>query len=221
MRRLLLCCCLLASLAGCEEDKSANALKNTGGVVSREDDRTTLKYFQTKETDAKLKRMNFQLAGTFIRIGHIELNDCDVSDRGIEELTRIKNLEILHIIKCPNIANKSMMLLPQNPDLVDLVILHTRADDDAYEGIDELQKLESLQISGIAAKTLNQISRLKSLERMVLIDSKINESGARALGRMVNLKTLSFHRCEMRENIETQVRRSLPQTRIVIHRDAK
>ncbi len=222
MRRyLLLVLLLLLPLVGCEEDKSAMALKNTGGVVSRVDNRTTLTYVQLKDTDTKLKRMNFQLGGTFIRIGHMEFNACDASDRGIEELTRIKDLEVLHIIECPHMTNESMKLLWQNPKLQDLVVLHTQADDSGFGGLGKLQNLVTVQISGIAEKTLYQLSLLKNLERLSVIDSKINEAGARSLIRTRNLRVLDFYRCEMSENVEQQIRKGLPQTRITIDRKAR
>ncbi len=220
-RVLLLLLLSVLTLAGCQEDKSAMALKNLGGVVSREDDRTTVRYVHTKDTDTKLKRLNFQIAGTFIRISHIELNACDASDRSIEQLTRIKDLEVLHILQCPHLTNVSMKLLGQNLKLQELVILHTHADDHGFEDLAKLSQLRTLEISGIGDNTLNAISQLKNLERLSLVDSKINESGARSLGRMPNLRVLDFYRCEMRENIEQQVRHGLPQTRITIHRNSK
>lgn len=219
MRRfLLLAAVVLLPLTGCEEDKSAMALKNTGGVVSRVDNRTTLTYAHMKDCDKKLKRMNFQLGGTFIRIGHLELNTCDASDLGIKELTRITDLEVLHIIECPHMTNESMKLLWQNPKLVDLVVTHTQADDSGFSGLHNLQNLKTLQIGGIADKALFQIGQLKNLERLTIVDSKINEAGARSLSRMQNLRVLDFYRCEMSENVEQQVRKGLPQTRITIDR---
>lgn len=217
-RRVFLSLVSTGLILGCEEENPEMALKSTGAVVSRVDGRTMLHFEHLTETDLRLKRINFQLGVSFVRIGAINFDDSDATDRGIESLDQISDLEVLHIRNCRNVTNRSMKFLAQNPKLIELTVVETRCTDDGFAPIASLTNLERLEISGVGEKTLSHIGRLRNLDRLTLIDSKINEAGARSLGRVTSLRVLEFYRCTMKDTTEYQVRRALPQCRISIIR---
>jgi len=206
----------LSGLVGCEQD-ARQLLGWTQAVIDESGGRLTLKFVSMRETDIKLKRLDFQLGGTPIDIDGMIFTESDVTDRGLAFLGKVSSLSVLHFSNCSRVTDRGFASVVHNTDLEELSIVNTRCSDQGMAMVSKLSNLRRFSVSGLGDTGLAHISKLPRLRELTLIDCTINEAGVRALSRLPGLDTLELYRCQMLDSIEVAVKRGLPGCRIVVN----
>lgn len=199
---------------GCESDFEA-IYEQLGIEVEKRGDKVWFKFVSTRETDIKLRRMDFQLGGLPVKVDALIFTESDVTDRGLGNCTKLTELEALHFNQCPRVSNRGFKKLLHNRQLRELSVVGTRVNDDGMALFSDFSDLRKLSVGGIGDRGLAHISKLSYLQQLTLVDCRINEPGANSIARLRRLRTLELYRCEMQGSTRVELKRLLPGTRIV------
>lgn len=199
---------------GCQTDFEP-VYEQLGIEVEQRRDKTAFQFISMRETDIKLRRMDFQLGGMPVKVDSLIFTESDVTDRGLLNCSKLTELEVLHFNSCPRVSNRGLKAVLHNRGLRELSIVGTRVDDAGMALFSDFPKLRRLAVGGIGDRGLAHISKLTDLQQLELQDCIINEPGVNSIARLRRLRTLSLFRCQMNPTTRLDLKRVLPGTRIV------
>jgi internalin A len=142
-------------------------------------DATNLKYLnldRSRITDEGLKNLPW-----LPRLTNLSLSNTQVTDAGMEALTKLQNLEVLRLDRT-RVKNAGLSIIAELPNLKNLSLWKCVIDDEGVAYLSKLRNLERLSldetlISDAALKHLAPLSRLRYLSvwRTKVSDAGVNE----------------------------------------------
>ena len=173
------------------------------------------------------------------RLVKLRLSKCPINDAGLREIGKLHHLEWLDLT-ATKIDGSGLSQLASLPKLSDLWLSHTTIVDGA--GFAELDDVKSLELGGQAQLRpgiLKSVAQMKSLERLVLVNSsvtddllpelsgaqqlrelylaqtRISDAGLVQLGSLKGLRSLRLEQTAVSEAGARRLAESLPHTQIV------
>jgi internalin A len=194
---VLLFCLPLSASAQDDGSPLAASIEAQGGSVTRDGSGRIIEISlaHTWATDADLERI-----AAVKTVKRLDLSLTYVSDRGIERLKPLEQLEDLNLFAAEFITDAAVAFLRGHGRLQSLNLRGTDVTDTSLAYLADLSQLKSLdisftQISDVGLEHLASLSRLEELE---LGGNKISGTGLHALKLLPNLKTLSFYGIQRR-----------------------
>ena len=196
----------LVAILGCDSDQNRGQGQKYAGsrTFQDKDGYQHATWVDQEETDKRLKRLS-EIEG----LKTLSLTRTDATDKGLEDIGDISDLEIIHFNRCPRITNKGLAHLADATKVEFVVLVGTKVTD---AGLVHLQKmkLKILTVDGIGASGLGQLANQKSLQRLDLINCAIDENGVKALVKLHALENLSLYSCEIPDVLIDRLRLALP-----------
>jgi internalin A len=114
-----------------------------------------------------------------------ELTSSDVTDAGLKELAKLKNLTTLHLAGT-EFTDDWLKELAKFKDLTALDLSGTKVTDAGLKELATLNNLTALDVSEtrITNAGLNELSMLKNLKRLYLSETQITDAGLKGLSML-------------------------------------
>ncbi len=188
---------LVLAVPGQAQDSLEASIAAQGGQIVRDGagQIVEISLARTWATDADLDRV-VSLEG----LKRLDLSLTYVSDRGVERLKRLADLEELNLYAAEFITDAAIAFLRGNRTLRTLKLRGTDVTDTSLAYIAELPHLRSLDVSftQITDVGLEHLSALTELEELNLGGNKISGEGLHVLKLLPKLKKLSFYGIQRR-----------------------
>ena len=192
-----LCLLLMASTAAAQEAALVRSIEEQGGIAVRDTAGrlVDVSLARTWATDADVER----LAGVKT-LKRLDLSFTYVSDRGVEHLKQLDQLDDLNLYAAEFITDAALAFLRGHRQLKTLNLRGTDVTDTSLAYIAELPALTSLDISftQITDVGLEHLASLSQLEALNLGGNKISGVGLHVLKLLPKLRTLSFYGVQRR-----------------------
>jgi Leucine-rich repeat (LRR) protein len=194
---VILACAPLSAAAQEESVRIVAAIEAAGGRVVR--DRTghasDVSLARTWATDADVGRV-----AALETVKRLDLSLTYVSDRGVERLKTLRQLEDLNLSAAEFITDAAIAFLRGHRQLKTLNLRGTDITDTSLSYVAELPQLQSLDISftQVSDVGLEHLASLSRLEELNLGGNKISGVGLHVLKLLPNLRKLSFYGIQRR-----------------------
>ena len=170
-----------------EEKRAAAEIEKLGGKVEWNANREVVKVDlnNAKITDSDLKHLE-----KFTEIEWLDVRVTPIGDEGAAHLSNLRKLKYLNISRT-NLSDKGLASLRGLTELETLFLGTTKVTDEGLKSIERFSKLRKLSVfrTAVTDAGLTSIEKLPALEIFVFGQSKVSESGAKALqAKMPKLK---------------------------------
>lgn len=122
----------------------------------------------------------------------INLAFTNLTDRGLEEISRIKSLRLLNLQACHHISDAGARFLSMLP-LAELIVDSTDLTDDGFREFAKLRSLGRIDLDGtnLTDRGLLALAPLTGLRHLSLSKTRITDSGISIVKNMPQLRYLS------------------------------
>jgi hypothetical protein len=199
MSRTLLAVALGLVLAAdaAAQDVAVRAIEAQGGSVTRDASGQIVEasLARTWATDADLDQLT-----TIKTLKRVDLSLTYVSDRGVERLKQLANLEELNLYAAEFITDAALAFLRGQKSLKVLNLRGTDVTDTSLAYVATLPSLTALDISftQITDVGMEHLASLAALEELKLGGNKISGDGLHVLKLLPKLRSLSFYGIQRR-----------------------
>lgn len=152
--------------------------------------RLDLSHIYRKLTDDQF----IQLLSLYPHLNELSLHYCpNITSKGFEKITKLKNLEILKLEHCKNLSTKDVQVLLGLKNLKHLKLHNSKISEEGLENIHELNKLQVLDLdTKISKKTLEKIVHLNNLKVFLYHACHLGDEDLKLITQMHQLETLEI-----------------------------
>ncbi len=130
-----------------------------------------------------------------VSLRFLNLSGSDLNERSMQSIGRLKQIEALQLIGCPNLTDSSLKSLSGLKHLNSLHLGNSPITDNGLQHLSDLQSLSALDLfTGklITGKGLQSLSGLTSLRELHLGYTSIDDAGLTHLEKLPRLRALSL-----------------------------
>jgi len=134
--------------------------------------------------------------GKMTQLKELSLSWTEITDKGLQVLQKLPNIERLSLHGANNISNDGLKEVARLKNLKHLELAGTNITDDGLKHIENLGHLKILDLRGLAIgdEGVETLSKIGSLQELLLIDTKITDSAVKSISILPNLEDLSISR---------------------------